>query len=105
MAVMALTRSSIGKKVIMAVTGFIWIGYVVVHMYGNLKVFLGSDYFNEYAEGLRVLGEPIFGAASFSIDSACCLGCFDCRSCLGCAFPDAPSANGTAATLSRDQTG
>lgn len=65
MAVMALTRSSIGKKVIMAITGFIWIGYVVVHMYGNLKVFLGGEYFNEYAEGLRVLGEPLLGPRHF----------------------------------------
>lgn len=65
MAVMALTRSSIGKKVIMALTGFIWIGYVVVHMYGNLKIFLGGQYFNEYAEGLRVLGEPILGPRHF----------------------------------------
>ena len=57
----ALYRSSIGKKALMAVTGLIWIGYVVVHMYGNLKVFLGAEAFNRYAEGLRVLGEPLFG--------------------------------------------
>ncbi len=61
MAAIALTRSTIGKKVIMAVTGLIWIGYVVVHMYGNLKVFFGLEYFNHYAEGLRVLGEPLLG--------------------------------------------
>jgi len=65
MAVMTLTRSTIGKKVIMAVTGFIWIGYVVVHMYGNLKIFFGPEYFNHYAEGLRVLGEPILGRLHF----------------------------------------
>jgi len=65
MAVMTLTRSTIGKKVIMAVTGLIWIGYVVVHMYGNLKVFFGADYFNTYAEGLRVFGEPILGPLHF----------------------------------------
>ncbi|MBX3012503.1 MAG: succinate dehydrogenase cytochrome b subunit [Caldilineaceae bacterium] len=58
---MALTQSSIGKKVIMAVTGLIWVGYVVMHMYGNLKVFFGAEYFNHYAEGLRALGEPVFG--------------------------------------------
>lgn len=65
MAVMTLTRSTIGKKVIMAVTGLIWVGYVVVHMYGNLKVFFGADYFNTYAEGLRVFGEPILGPLHF----------------------------------------
>jgi succinate dehydrogenase / fumarate reductase, cytochrome b subunit len=57
----ALYRSSIGKKAVMAVTGLIWIGYVVVHMYGNLKVFLGAEYFNEYAHGLRYIGAPVFG--------------------------------------------
>lgn len=61
MYVLTLPRSTIGKKVIMAVTGLIYVGYVVVHMYGNLKVFLGATYFNEYAEGLRSLGAPLLG--------------------------------------------
>lgn len=56
-----LYRTSIGKKVIMALTGLIGIGFVVVHMYGNLKVFIGAEYFNHYSEGLRELGAPIFG--------------------------------------------
>jgi succinate dehydrogenase / fumarate reductase cytochrome b subunit len=59
--VLNLYRSSIGKKVIMAVTGLIGIGYVIMHMYGNLKVFAGAEYFNAYAEGLRELGAPVFG--------------------------------------------
>jgi succinate dehydrogenase / fumarate reductase, cytochrome b subunit len=61
MQAVALYRSSIGKKALMALTGLIWIGYVVLHMYGNLKVFQGGEHFNEYAEGLRYLGAPIFG--------------------------------------------
>jgi succinate dehydrogenase / fumarate reductase, cytochrome b subunit len=61
MQAVALYRSSIGKKALMAVTGLIWIGYVVMHMYGNLKAFQGGVYFNEYAEGLRSLGAPVFG--------------------------------------------
>jgi succinate dehydrogenase / fumarate reductase, cytochrome b subunit len=44
----------------MAVTGLILIGYLVAHMYGNLKVFAGAEAFNEYAHHLRTLGEPIF---------------------------------------------
>lgn len=59
--VLRLYQSSIGKKVIMAVTGLVWIGYVVMHMYGNIKAFYGADYFNAYAEGLRELGSPVFG--------------------------------------------
>lgn len=62
MAVMTLTRSTIGKKVIMAVTGLVWVGFLAFHMYGNLKVFQGAAYFNEYSEGLRHIGRPIFGA-------------------------------------------
>ena len=54
-------RSSIGKKIIMAGTGLIWIGYLLVHMYGNLKVFAGEEAFNHYAESLRTLGEPMVG--------------------------------------------
>jgi succinate dehydrogenase / fumarate reductase cytochrome b subunit len=60
MYVMALHRSTIGKKIIMAVTGVIGLGFVLVHMYGNLKAFSGRAYFNEYAEGLRTVGAPIF---------------------------------------------
>lgn len=63
LGVLALHRTTIGKKVIMAVSGVIWIGFVAFHMYGNLKVFGGSAYFNEYAEGLREFGAPIFGHA------------------------------------------
>lgn len=59
--VVNLYRTSIGKKVIMALTGLIGIGFVLVHMYGNLKVFVGAEYFNHYSEGLRELGAPIFG--------------------------------------------
>jgi len=43
----------------MAVTGLILIGYLLAHMYGNLKVFSGPEAFNEYAHHLRTLGEPI----------------------------------------------
>lgn len=60
MAVMTLTRSTIGKKVIMAVTGLVWIGFLAFHMYGNLKVYQGAEYFNHYAESLRELGAPLF---------------------------------------------
>lgn len=58
--VLTLPRTTIGKKVIMAVTGLIGIGFVIGHMYGNLKVFSGPEEFNAYAEGLRTFGEPIF---------------------------------------------
>ncbi len=45
----------------MSITGLIWIGYLVMHMYGNLKVFGGPETFNHYAESLRWLGAPLLG--------------------------------------------
>lgn len=54
----SLYRTSVGKKITMAVTGIVLILFVLVHMVGNLKVFLGRDHFNEYAHWLRTVGEP-----------------------------------------------
>jgi succinate dehydrogenase / fumarate reductase cytochrome b subunit len=54
-------RSTLTKKVVMAVTGLMLFGFVVVHMVGNLKLFLGAEKLNGYAEGLRTLGAPFFG--------------------------------------------
>ncbi|NJN16451.1 MAG: succinate dehydrogenase cytochrome b subunit [Oscillochloris sp.] len=59
--VLTLYRTSVGKKVIMAITGFVLVGFVVFHMYGNTKMFAGPETFNEYAKGLREIGSPIFG--------------------------------------------
>lgn len=53
-----LWGSSVGKKMIMAVSGLIMLGYLSVHMLGNLKIFFGSDEFDHYAHWLRTLGEP-----------------------------------------------
>jgi succinate dehydrogenase / fumarate reductase cytochrome b subunit len=59
--IISLFRTTIGKKVIMALTGLIWIFYLLMHMYGNLKIFSGAEVFNTYASGLRTLGAPVFG--------------------------------------------
>jgi succinate dehydrogenase / fumarate reductase cytochrome b subunit len=53
------TRTTIALKILMAVSGIIFIGFVLVHMYGNLKAFSGHDAFNEYAHHLRTFGEPM----------------------------------------------
>ena len=58
--VLSLYRSSVGKKILMAVTGVIFVLFVLAHMYGNLKAFYGPEYFNHYAEFLREMGAPIF---------------------------------------------
>ena len=65
MAITSLTpsrvavRSTVALKALMAVSGLIMIGYLLAHMYGNLKVFSGETAFNDYAHHLRELGEPI----------------------------------------------
>jgi succinate dehydrogenase / fumarate reductase cytochrome b subunit len=42
----------------MAVTGLIMVLFLLVHMYGNLKLFLGPAAFDGYALHLRTVGEP-----------------------------------------------
>ncbi|AQX17116.1 succinate dehydrogenase [Tessaracoccus sp. T2.5-30] len=46
-------RSTVVKKVIMAVTGLIMIAFLLMHMYGNLKMFLGPEAFDHYAHWLK----------------------------------------------------
>jgi succinate dehydrogenase / fumarate reductase cytochrome b subunit len=49
----------------MAASGILFILYVLAHMYGNLKAFAGHDAYNEYAEHLRTLGEPMLPHSGF----------------------------------------
>ena len=46
-------RSSLGKKYIMAITGLLLFLFVIVHMLGNLQVYIGRDAMNAYAELLK----------------------------------------------------
>ncbi len=46
-------RSTVGKKVVMALTGAIGVGYVVAHMLGILQMFEGSQKINAYAAFLK----------------------------------------------------
>ncbi|HUQ18749.1 MAG TPA: succinate dehydrogenase cytochrome b subunit [Gemmatimonadaceae bacterium] len=53
-------RSSVGKKVVMAVTGVIGIGFLIVHVTGNLLIFRGPDAINSYSHFLHSLGELLW---------------------------------------------
>src|SRR5215216_1425957 len=55
----AFYRSAGGKKYVMAITGIIWMLYVLAHMLGNLKIYLGAEEINDYAEYLRDLLVPL----------------------------------------------
>lgn len=50
------TRSSIGAKQIMAVTGLGLLLFAIVHMVGHLGMFAGRDAYNAYADTLQGLG-------------------------------------------------
>jgi succinate dehydrogenase / fumarate reductase cytochrome b subunit len=54
------TRTTIALKITMAVSGLVFVLWVLAHMYGNLKAFAGHDAFDEYAAHLRTMGQPIF---------------------------------------------
>lgn len=52
-------RSTIALKITMAVTGLIFMAFVLVHMYGNLMAFGGHDTFDAYAHHIRTVGQPM----------------------------------------------
>jgi len=54
--------TTIGRKTLVALTGLALIGFVLVHMAGNLQVFLGQDALNAYAKGLHDLGGLLWAA-------------------------------------------
>jgi succinate dehydrogenase / fumarate reductase cytochrome b subunit len=56
----SLFRSSIGRKILMAATGVILIGFVIGHLVGNLQVFQEPDHINGYAQFLRNLGPTLW---------------------------------------------
>lgn len=58
--VKTLYRTSIGKKYAMAVSAIVLFLFIVMHLWGNLKIFEGSQVFNGYSEFLRTVGAPLF---------------------------------------------
>lgn len=60
MWLLTLYRSTIGKKMIMAVTGLMLVGFVIMHMAGNLQVFLGPAKINGYSAFLKSTGELLW---------------------------------------------
>lgn len=58
-------RSSIGKKVLMAASGLVLLGFVVIHLLGNLLIYQGPEALNAYAHKLRELGWLLWAARAF----------------------------------------
>jgi succinate dehydrogenase / fumarate reductase cytochrome b subunit len=59
-------RSSIGKKVAMALSGIALYAFLVAHLLGNLTLLGGNRAFNAYAEKLRAAG-PLLVAAEIGL--------------------------------------
>ena len=53
---LAFYSTSVGKKWVMAITGIMLLGFVLVHMVGNLKLYMGEEDINKYGVALRNLG-------------------------------------------------
>jgi succinate dehydrogenase / fumarate reductase, cytochrome b subunit len=55
-------RSTIGRKIVMAVTGLVLVGFVTAHMTGNLLMFKGPEAINAYSRFLHSTGELLWVA-------------------------------------------
>lgn len=58
-------QATVGKKYVMAATGCVLFGFVLVHMLGNLQVYLGREQINHYAELLKANPAVLWGARGF----------------------------------------
>jgi succinate dehydrogenase / fumarate reductase cytochrome b subunit len=57
--------SSIGRKILMAATGLVLVGFVTGHLVGNLQIFAHPDKINGYAHFLQSLGPALWGIRLF----------------------------------------
>ncbi|MCX7977729.1 MAG: succinate dehydrogenase cytochrome b subunit [Bdellovibrionaceae bacterium] len=54
--------SSVGKKYLMGVSGLIWLGFIFVHMAGNLLIFAGPEVYNSYGHAITSNKILLYGA-------------------------------------------
>jgi succinate dehydrogenase / fumarate reductase cytochrome b subunit len=58
--------TTVGQKLLMAVSGLSLCGFLVAHLAGNLKLYAGEQSFNDYAHALHGLG-PVLAAAEIGL--------------------------------------
>jgi succinate dehydrogenase / fumarate reductase cytochrome b subunit len=56
MSIFQILTSSIGRKVLMAITGLLLSFFMAFHLFGNLFLFVSEEAFNAYVEKLKYLG-------------------------------------------------
>lgn len=54
--------TTVGKKAVMAVTGFVLFGFIVAHLLGNLQIYESPEKINHYSEMLRSVASLLWGA-------------------------------------------
>ena len=54
----SLYSTAVGKKYAMAISGMVLMAFVLAHMVGNLKIYLGASSLDRYSHWLRQVGEP-----------------------------------------------
>ena len=64
MSIFRILTSSIGKKVLMAITGLLLSFFMVFHLFGNLFLFVSEQHFNSYVEKLNYF-KPLVRVAEF----------------------------------------
>ena len=52
--------STVGRKFLLAITGLCLLGFIIVHLMGNLLLLVGPDAFNAYAHKLMSLGPALY---------------------------------------------
>jgi succinate dehydrogenase / fumarate reductase cytochrome b subunit len=62
-------RSSAGTKAMMAVSGMILFGFTIVHLLGNLNMFLGREHMNGYAATLHAVPEVVYATRAVLLGS------------------------------------
>tara|TARA_X000000368_G_scaffold397389_1_gene366492 strand:+ start:9826 stop:10485 length:660 start_codon:yes stop_codon:yes gene_type:complete len=56
MSIFQILTSSIGRKILMAITGLLLSFFMAFHLFGNLFLFVSEDAFNSYVKKLKHLG-------------------------------------------------
>src|SRR3972149_7116547 len=64
---MQILTNTVGRKVLMAVTGLFMLFFVIVHLLGNSTIFVGPSALNTYAEKLHSLGPLVWAFRAFML--------------------------------------
>lgn len=57
-------KSTVGRKYIMGISGLVWLGFVLVHMAGNMLILVSADLYNAYGHALTSNKAILYGAES-----------------------------------------